>query len=142
MTLALLAVLNAPPDPVFGYWETPAHSVLRTEPCGPGPHPDVCLRVMKLPPEAPVAFDIYNPDPAQRGRPICGLVVGTGFHPDGPGKLSGGHLYDPKTGHTYQGSIAVEGEALRLRGYLGIQLFGRSETWWRVAAVPVCSGRS
>jgi uncharacterized protein (DUF2147 family) len=52
--------------------------------------------------------------------------------------LSGGHLYDPKSGHTYRGTIVAEGDALKLHGYIGVSLFGRTETWQRVAAVEAC----
>jgi uncharacterized protein (DUF2147 family) len=134
LILATMLLLATPPGATYGYWETPTHTVLRVEPCGQ----DVCLRVVKLPPDAPATQDINNPDKSLRTRPICGLVVGTGFHSDGAGKLTDGHLYDPKSGHTYQGTITVDGDALHLRGYLGIALFGRSETWKRTAPVTAC----
>jgi uncharacterized protein (DUF2147 family) len=138
LILPAIMLFATPPSAIYGYWETPAHSILRVEPCGPANAQDICLRVAKLPPDAPATHDINNPDQALHSRPICGLVVGTGFHDDGIGKLSGGHLYDPKSGHTYQGTITVEGNVLHLRGYLGISLFGRSETWHRTAPVPAC----
>lgn len=134
LTLALLMMATPPANGVLGYWETPAHSVVHIESCGN----DVCLRVAKLPPDAPGGTDTNNPDAALRSRALCGLVVGTGFHQDNASKLSGGHLYDPKTGHTYQGTISLVGDALYLRGYIGISLFGRSEIWKRVEPVPTC----
>ncbi len=134
LTLAMLMILGTPAQGAYGDWETPAHSVVHVEPCGN----DVCLRVVRLPPDAPTTRDAQNPDTGLRGRPLCGLVIGTGFHADTPGRLSGGQLYDPKSGRTYQGTIAVDGNALKLRGYIGISLFGRSETWKRVSAVIGC----
>jgi uncharacterized protein (DUF2147 family) len=134
LTLALWMMWGTQAQSVNGYWETPAHSVVQVEPCGS----DACLRVVKLPPTAPGGKDTNNPDASLRGRALCGLVVGTGFHPEASDKLSGGHLYDPKTGHTYQGTITVQGDTLHLRGYIGVALFGRSETWKRVAPVAAC----
>jgi uncharacterized protein (DUF2147 family) len=138
LILASMMLFATPPSAIYGYWETPTHTVLRIEPCGQDQGHDICLRVAKLPPDAPATHDIYNPDKTLRTRPLCGLVVGTGFHDDGAGKLSGGHLYDPKSGHTYQGTINLVGDALYLRGYIGISLFGRSETWKRVGTVATC----
>jgi uncharacterized protein (DUF2147 family) len=119
---------------VFGDWKTPSGSVIRVDHCGG----DVCLQVVQLPSHAPATTDINNPDASQRQRPLCGLTVGSGFHQDDDVHLSGGHLYDPKSGNDYKGTITAEGDTLRLRGYIGIPLFGRSETWKRIAPVPGC----
>lgn len=38
--------------------------------------------------------------------------------------------------------MTAEGDVLHLRGYLGIKLFGRTETWTRLPAttpIPSCS---
>lgn len=76
--------------------------------------------------------DLHNPDPKLRGRPLCGLRIGDSFTLQDPHYAGGGHLYDPRSGHTYRGSMTVAGNALKLRGYIGISLFGRTETWIRV----------
>jgi uncharacterized protein (DUF2147 family) len=138
--LALLALLvsatalAAPATGTAGDWQTPIGSVIRVQPCGAA----VCLAVVKLPPNAPSTSDGQNPDASLRTRPLCGLVIGTGFHQDDAEHLSGGHLYDPKSGHTYRGTISAEADSLHLRGYIGISLFGRSETWKRVPPVTPC----
>ncbi len=78
-------------------------------------------------------LDINNPDDDLKARPILGLVLLTGFkkEPSG-GKWSGGKIYDAKSGKTYQGWIQSEAEnKLKLRGYVGISLFGRTEEWTR-----------
>ena len=64
--------------------------------------------------------------------PLCGLRVGQGFTQTDPQHADGGHVYDPRTGRTYSGSMTAQGNTLKLRGYLGIQLLGRTETWTRV----------
>jgi uncharacterized protein (DUF2147 family) len=35
--------------------------------------------------------------------------------------------------------MAASGDQLDLRGYIGLPLFGRSETWTRTHSVPPCS---
>jgi uncharacterized protein (DUF2147 family) len=118
----------------LGDWKTPTSSVVRVFPCGS----DVCVKVVKLDASAPETTDKQNPDAALRGRSLCGLTVGTGFHAADAEHLAGGLLYDPKSGHTYHGTIAVEGDALKLHGYIGIALFGRTEMWQRVLVVEAC----
>jgi len=70
---------------------------------------------------------------APKDRPLVGLQVLWAFHPEGSG-WSGGQVLDPETGRIYRASLALEdgGKKLRLHGYFGIPLFGRSEYWLRV----------
>lgn len=120
---------------LFGDWLTPLGSVVRIGSCPNG----VCLWIAELSSTAAATTDIDNPNPALRSRQLCGLKVGSGFHLDNTKQASGGTLYDPETGKTYHGVMTVEKEvkgaventALRLRGYVGIPLFGRTETWRR-----------
>jgi uncharacterized protein (DUF2147 family) len=76
--------------------------------------------------------DIHNPDPAERARPLIGLVVMKGISPDGSGKWDGGTGYDPKTGNTYSVSLEYHGgNTLKVKGYLSVSLIGRTEVWTR-----------
>jgi len=84
--------------------------------------------------------DRNNPDPALRARPLCGLEILSGFVADGDDAWSGGRVYDAKSGNTYRGTLRLEpDDALSLRGYVGIPLFGRSERWTRDAAPQRCA---
>ncbi|MDH3716299.1 MAG: DUF2147 domain-containing protein [Gammaproteobacteria bacterium] len=77
-------------------------------------------------------FDDLNPDPALRDRPLKGMTIMTGFRYEGDGRWVGGRIYDPNSGKTYKGSIRqVDANTLKLRGYIGISLFGRTDTWTR-----------
>jgi len=134
LLLASAASLATPTQGVRGDWQTPIGSIVRIAPCGA----QVCLTVVQLSPNAPETTDQQNPNPALRHRALCGLVVGTGFVQSDPNHLTEGHLYDPKSGHTYSGLITANGDTLNLHGYLGISLFGRSETWHRVDSVSAC----
>ena len=40
----------------------------------------------------------------------------------------------PGAGNTYRGTLWVEGDKLKLCGYVGVPLFGRTETWQRVTS--------
>ena len=76
--------------------------------------------------------DTLNPDPDLRDRPLIGLNIFSGFTYDGDGKWSGGFIYDPNSGKTYRGKLRlVVTNTLEVRGFIGISLIGRTETWTR-----------
>ena len=120
--------------PVSGYWRTPSGAIVRIAPCGRA----LCVEIAKLPPGNHPASDSHNPDPKLRKRPLCGLIIGGGFDAVDPQHARGGHLYDPQSGHTYSGQMTAEGNLLRLRGYVGLPLFGRTETWVRASKPAPC----
>ncbi len=77
-------------------------------------------------------FDDRNPDPILRTRRLDGLTIMTGFQYDGDGRWSGGTVYDPNSGKTYKCTVKqLDANTLKIRGFIGISLFGRSETWTR-----------
>jgi len=76
--------------------------------------------------------DKENPDPALRTRPDLGLELLKDFTYDGDNVYEDGTIYDPKSGKTYSCKMTVEGTQLKIRGYVGISLFGRTEVWTRV----------
>lgn len=119
---------------VLGDWMTPTQSVVRIYPCGS----NLCAKVVKVSPTAPETTDLKNPDAGLHNRPLCGLDVGTGFQQIDADHLDGGHLYDPESGRTYKGTITSEGDNLKLHGYVGISMFGRTEIWHRVPPVTAC----
>ena len=100
----------------------------------------VCLKILQVEKSASGSIDANNPDASLRSRPLCGLQIGSGFKPDTNRlKADGGTLYDPKSGKTYTGAITADGDTLKLRGYVGLKVFGRTEEWSRVGgSVDVC----
>ncbi len=136
VTLLLSAIGSASAaSGIFGHWTTADGSTVVALPCGGGQGDQaLCLRIERLSPTSPGTIDEKNPNPSLRQRQLCGVEVGSGFHLDGDTKATGGTLYDPLTGNTYRGSMEVSGDTLKLRGYLGISIFGRSETWHRTSA--------
>jgi len=61
-----------------------------------------------------------------RGRPIIGLVIVKDLTADGD-RYRGGSIMDPENGKVYRAEVWVEGETLKVRGYLGP--FYRTQTW-------------
>ena len=68
----------------------------------------------------------------RKGKPLVGLNIVRGLKPDGAG-WSGGTIVDPESGSIYRSSMKLEdgGQKLSVRGYIGISLLGRSQTWLR-----------
>ena len=76
--------------------------------------------------------DKNNPDPALRKRQLIGLNMLHGLKSNGK-EYTGGKIYDPGNGKTYNCSMKVEGKVLKVRGSLDKQgLLGRTKDWFRV----------
>lgn len=87
-------------------------------------------------------LDIFNPvdkkrscvncSGADKNKPLMGLTVIKGLTKDGD-EYSGGHILDPKHGRLYRCYITLEGQdKLKVRGYIGVSLLGRTQYWYRV----------
>lgn len=72
----------------------------------------------------------------RHNKKIVGMVIMEGLHqnPNSPAEWSGGTIMDPLNGKTYKCYITLisNGQKLNVRGYIGISLFGRTQTWIRV----------
>ena len=67
-----------------------------------------------------------------KNKPILGLVIIKGLKKKGD-FYEGGKVTDPKNGKSYHCKMSLEGkDKLIVRGYIGISLFGRSQTWFRI----------
>lgn len=80
----------------------------------------------------PQRTDAHNPDPALRERRLLGQVILQDMQYDGAGRWSGGTIYDPDSGHSYRCRLELRGaDQLHVRGFLGVAVLGRSQTWTR-----------
>src|SRR5215472_9617422 len=63
-------------------------------------------------------------------KPMVGLVIIRGMKKHGD-EYSGGEILDPDTGWIYRCRfiLTVNGSRLVVRGYIGISIAGRSQTW-------------
>src|SRR5580704_633502 len=107
---------------VRGYWQEPSGAVIQIAQCAEG----LCLKIVALSAGEHPHTDVHNPHEQLRGRALCGLIIGQDFMQTDSQHADGGHVYDPKSGRTYSGSMTAQGNTLKLRGYLGIQLLGRT----------------
>ncbi|MDJ0387630.1 DUF2147 domain-containing protein [Roseomonas sp. E05] len=103
-----------------GQWLVPdGDGVIEIGPCGPS----LCGWIVGMSldsPDEPIPRDVY-------GRSQCGLQILTMRPEDGAWR---GTIMDPRDGAVWRAEMWLgEDGNLRLRGYLGIPLFGRTQTW-------------
>jgi uncharacterized protein (DUF2147 family) len=69
----------------------------------------------------------------RRNALVLGLTVLRGMHADGE-RYSGGKILDPDNGKVYSCRMTLidGGKRLQVRGYIGIPLLGRTQTWNRL----------
>jgi uncharacterized protein (DUF2147 family) len=68
----------------------------------------------------------------RKNQRMLGLTIITGLHRQGD-HWAGGQILDPKNGSLYRCRIRAidSGRKLEVRGYIGISLLGRTQTWLR-----------
>lgn len=75
--------------------------------------------------------DEQNKDKAKRERKIMGLHILSGLKKKG-NQYKDGEIYDPKSGKTYSANMKPDGKnKLKIRGYVGVSLIGRTTVWTR-----------
>lgn len=67
-----------------------------------------------------------------KDKPILGMIVIKGLSKKGS-EYTDGKILDPKSGKLYQCFITLETrDKLKVRGYIRISLFGRTQYWYRM----------
>lgn len=129
-----LAVWASDPGALLGYWKTgdgkAIIQIYQKESKYFGKI--VWLAEPKDPETGQPKKDTKNEKEALRGRPLLGMENLTNFEYVEKGLWEKGEIYDPKSGETYSCTIKLaDPNTLEVRGYVGISLFGRTDTWKR-----------
>ena len=135
--LAAVTTLTAAPafaaDPVEGEWITAdGTGKVRIAPC-PGKTDHLCGRITgAVNPTDANALDSKNPNPQLRTRPLTWLVMMSDFKSVGTGRWTGGRLYDPTAGKTYDGKLSINANGtLKVEGCISVICL--AQTWRRVS---------
>ncbi|HLS31549.1 MAG TPA: DUF2147 domain-containing protein [Flavobacteriaceae bacterium] len=68
----------------------------------------------------------------KKDKPIDGMIILWGLEKSDSDTWKGGTILDPNNGKEYKAKITLKDEnTLEVRGYIGISLFGRTQTWYR-----------
>ena len=71
----------------------------------------------------------------KKDKAIIGLEIIWDIKKDDD-EFNGGHILDPKNGKTYKAKLTLteKGEKLKVRGFIGFSLLGRTQIWERTTA--------
>ena len=113
----------AEPSPVGRWLTQDGHGVVALLPCGPS----ICGTV-----EGITGFQPDGAPPVDwQGRSRCHLTIVSDLQLEDAG-IWVGHITNPDDGSTYSIHIAVDPQGrLRMRGYIGIPLLGKTTVWTR-----------
>ncbi|MEM7497252.1 MAG: DUF2147 domain-containing protein [Pseudomonadota bacterium] len=118
---------------VLGHWLTEnGKAIIEIVSCGER----LCGRIAWLRKQRDISgrlkTDANNPDPGARARPLCGLRLIDSLAPSGGQSFGDGRIYNAKNGKTYGLEVnLVDRDTLEVRGYYGISLLGRTQSWQR-----------
>lgn len=68
---------------------------------------------------------------AFKDKKIQGMQFIWGLKKVSDNEWADGKILDPKTGKIYRAKMTLNGNKLEVRGYVGISMLGRSQTWVR-----------
>ena len=119
----------------LGTWATEGgKSHVEIAPCGE----KLCGRIIWL--KEPMdddgmpKHDANNPDTQLQTRPIIGLPLLANFIAGTEANVwDDGTIYNPEDGETYSCTMTLlDNATLKVRGYVGLPLFGKTQVWTRV----------
>ena len=125
------------PDAIQGVWKTgEGNAMVRIYKNGDKYQGKVVWLKEPIDPETgKPKVDKFHPDEASRTRPVLGLINVWGFVYQEKNVWSEGNIYDPKNGNTYSCTIKmVNPNTIEVRGFIGVSLIGRTDTWTRQVA--------
>jgi len=131
---ALLATLATPAlaaDPVEGEWIVQSGTAkVRIAPCA-GDAQRLCGLISALrDPAERAARDANNPDPKLKTRPILGLPLIRDFQRVETARWTGGRIYDPNSGKTYNSKLRLNLDGtLKVEGCVSV--ICQAQTWRR-----------
>lgn len=124
----------ANPDAILGYWKTgDGKAIVQIYKTGDKYFGKIIWLQEPIDPETGKAkVDKKNSDDKLKTRPIIGLENLRDFKFVKKGLWEEGKIYDPKGGEDYSCTIKmIDDNTIEVRGYVGISLFGRTDTWKR-----------
>lgn len=138
ISIALFSSLSFAED-ITGTWRYmddktgDAKGIVKIEKKADGSYAGTALKATPRPGYIPKELCTNCPAP-YTNKPIIGMEVISGLKTEDNVNYTNGKIIDPVTGKIYRlkGRVSPNGKKLFLRGYIGVSVVGRSQTWLRV----------
>lgn len=70
---------------------------------------------------------------ADKNKPVIDMIIIKGLSKEDNNEYGSGQILDPKTGKLYKCHMTLENkDVLKVRGYIGFSIIGRTQYWYRV----------
>lgn len=116
--------LSAQPG-IYGQWNTGRGGIVEIYECGN----ELCGKLVDS--NEPDRIDVNNPDPTKSNEKLIGHNILKGFEHISEGVWKKGKIYNPNNGKLYSAKLTLDGKQLKVRGFKGISLFGKTVIWSR-----------
>ena len=136
--LALMSpVLLAQTEPIVGHWKTiddktnQPKSIIRIELVDQKLQGTV-VKIFTAPGDRPDPVCEQCKD-HRKDKPVIGMTIMSGLKKTSSTLWEGGEILDPNNGSIYKVKLNLDAEAkvLSVRGYVGVPMVGRTQTWIR-----------
>lgn len=111
---------------IIGKWDTGQGGIIEMYLCGEL----ICGKLVASKDHG--RLDTQNPDPSKRERTLIGSDILSGFKKSDSDTWEDGEIYNPETGKSYSAKLTLDGDVLKVRGFKGIALLGKTVEWTRV----------
>jgi uncharacterized protein (DUF2147 family) len=128
------SLAQAKADDIVGIWQTSGKEPAKIQIYKSGQKYFGKIAWLKNPLEnGKPKVDENNPDKSKRSQKIIGLVILSDFKFDDD-EWDQGKIYDPENGKTYSCILSLKDKnSLKVRGFIGVSLLGRTETWTKAS---------
>lgn len=123
--LASFFYITAQSQSIYDRWNTGRGGIVEIYDCDD----QLCGKLVAS--ENPERKNVNSPDPAKRDETLIGTNILRGFSQTGGNVWKKGRVYNPENGKTYNAKLTLKGQELKVRGYKGVTLFGKTVTWTR-----------
>lgn len=126
-------------DDLTGLWRSIddrtgfSKALIRIEKTKDGSYEGTIVKIIPRPDYTPQKYCHDCPAP-YTNKPILGLTVLTGLKPESRNHRFGdAQILDPLSGRIYsaKAKVSSDGRRLSMRGYVGVSMLGRSQSWVR-----------
>ncbi|CAN5414050.1 DUF2147 domain-containing protein [soil metagenome] len=111
---------------IYGKWNTGRGGIIEIYECGSL----LCGKLVNS--NEPNRLDSNNPDPSKRNDKLLGTNILRSFEKSSNTKWVDGKIYNPNNGKSYSAKLILVGDVLKVRGFKGFSLFGKTVKWSRV----------